>query len=67
MKLLATQTVQESVRLDPTKDNFMTLIKEFIAKANAEKDKNFLLFVVCASHGYHAGDGQGVCGPYLDI
>ena len=66
MELLAQQTVQETIRLDPTKDNYLAAIDEFIAIAKAQKDKNFVLFAVCAGHGYHAACCQEVCGPYFD-
>jgi hypothetical protein len=35
MELLAQQTVQETIRLDPTKDNYLAAIDEFIAIAKA--------------------------------
>ncbi len=67
MELLAKQTVKARLRFDPTKQNYLESIDEFVAKAKADKDKNFLLFIVCASHGYHAAGCQEVRGPYFDI
>jgi hypothetical protein len=58
--------VQESLRLDPTKENYLAALDEFLDKSRAEKDKNFLLFVVCASHSYHAAGCQEVLGPFFD-
>ena len=58
--------MQSTVRLDPTNENYLAAIDEFIKKAKNEPGKKFLLFVVCASHGYHADGCQECLSPYFD-
>ena len=53
MELLAKRTVPASARRDPTIENFLKAMKEFIAKAKVNPDKEYLLIQVHASHGYH--------------
>ena len=58
MELLAKRTVQPSARRDPTIENFLKSMKEFIKKAKENPDKDFLLIQVHASHGYHVDGFQ---------
>jgi hypothetical protein len=66
MKLLHKRIVQASARLDPTLDNHVAVLDEFIKKARASPEKDFLLFCVYACHGYHADGFQEVLGPYFN-
>ena len=58
MELLAKRTVQPSARRDPTIENFLKSMKEFIKKAKENPDKDFLLIQVHASHGFHVDGFQ---------
>ena len=58
MELLAKRTVQASARRDPTIENFLKAMKEFVAKAKINPDKEYLLIQVHASHGYHVDGFQ---------
>ena len=43
MELLAKRTVPASARRDPTIENFLKAMKEFVEKAKKNPDKDFLL------------------------
>ena len=43
MELLAKRTVPASARRDPTIENFLKVMKEFVEKAKANPGKDFLL------------------------
>ena len=58
LELLAKRTVQASARRDPTIENFLKAMKEFINKAKTNPAKDFLLIQVHASHGYHVDGFQ---------
>ena len=53
MELLANRTVPPNARLDPTNENFLKAMKEFVKKAEENPGKDFLLIQVHASHGFH--------------
>ena len=67
MELLAKRTVPASARRDPTIENFLKAMKEFVEKAKKNPGKDFLLIQVHASHGYHVGGFQEILGPYFDL
>jgi hypothetical protein len=67
MKMLKKRTVAASARRDPTIENFLQAMKEFVAFAKANPDKDFLLIQVHASHGYHVAGKQQVLGPFFDL
>ena len=66
-ELLSKRTVQASARRDPTIENFKKSMKEFVDKAIANPEKEYLLIQVHASHGYHVGGFSEVLGPYLNL
>ena len=67
MELLAKRTVPASARRDPTIENFLKAMKEFVQKAKDYPKKNFLMIQVHSSHGYHVDGFQQVLNPYLDF
>ena len=58
MESLAKRTVPASARRDPTIENFLKAMKDFVAKAKANPDKEYLMIQVHASHGYHVDGFQ---------
>jgi hypothetical protein len=67
LEMLEKRTVAVSSRRDPTIENFLKAMKEFVAKAKKNPKKDFLLIQVHASHGFHVHGFQEVLGPYLDL
>jgi hypothetical protein len=67
LEMLDKRTVAISARRDPTIENFLKAMKEFVAKAKKNPKKDFLLIQVHASHGFHVHGFQEVLGPYLDL
>ena len=66
MKLLDKRTVPATARRDPTFDNFVTSLDEFIKKAKANPGTDYLQFHLYSGHGYHAFGFQEVLGPYFN-
>ena len=64
--MLHKRTVPVSARLDPTSDNHLAVLDEFIKKAIANPEIDFLMISVYACHGYHADGFQEVVGPYFN-
>ena len=58
MELLAKRTLPASARREPTIENFLKAMNEFVQKAKENPDKDFLLIQVHASHGYHVDGFQ---------
>ena len=67
MTILSARTLQESARGDPTLNNYLASMEEFVAEAKANPEKDYLLLQVLASHGYHSVGFQEVLGPYLNL
>ena len=66
MELLNKRIVSASARLDPTFENFLNVLDEFIAEAKNYPEMDFLMIQVFAGHGYHAYGFQEVLGPYFN-
>ena len=67
LEMLDKRTVAASARRDPTIENFLKAMKEFVVKAKKNPKKDFLLIQVHACHGFHVHGFQEVLGPYLDL
>ena len=67
MTILSARTLQKSARGDPTLNNYLASMEEFVAEAKANPEKDYLLLQVLASHGYHSVGFQEVLGPYLNL
>jgi hypothetical protein len=53
-------------RRDPSLKDFTEAMNEFVQECKSNPTKDFLLFLVFASHGYHVAGFQEVLSPFLD-
>jgi hypothetical protein len=64
--LLSDRIVQGIKRRDPSLKDFTEAMNEFVQECKSNPTKDFLLFLVFASHGYHVAGFQEVLSPFLD-